>query len=50
MISVPFELEYVEFGTLIPDIPLPEKCQKECSLILKNPVQPSSTRRTNNEM
>ena len=32
MISVPFELEYVEFGMLIPVIPLPEKFQKECNL------------------
>ena len=32
MISVPFELEYVELGVLIPGIPLPEKSQKECSL------------------
>ena len=32
MISVPFELEQVEFGMLIPVIPLPEKFQKECSL------------------
>ena len=29
MISVPFELEQVEFGILIPGIPLPEKSQKE---------------------
>ena len=27
MISVPFELEQVEFGKLIPGIPLPEKSQ-----------------------
>ena len=32
MISVPFELEWVEFGKLIPGIPLPEKSQKLCSL------------------
>ena len=36
MISVQFELEWVEFGMLIPGIPscipLPEKYQKECSL------------------
>ena len=32
MISVPFEVEYVEFGMLIPGIPLPEKSQKECCL------------------
>ena len=32
MISVPFELEQVEFGMLIPSIPLPEKSQKECGL------------------
>ena len=29
-ISVPFELEQVEFGILIPAIALPEKSQKEC--------------------
>ena len=34
MISVPFELEYVEFGILIPGIPLPEKSQKEWGIIL----------------
>ena len=34
MISVPFELEYVEFGILIPSIPRPEKSQKECGLSL----------------
>ena len=34
MISVPFELEQVEFGILIPAIPLPEKSQKECGLNL----------------
>ena len=34
MISVPFELEQVEFGILIPAIPLPEKSQKECGLSL----------------
>ena len=33
MISVPFELEQVEFGILIPGILLPEKSQKECGLI-----------------
>ena len=33
MISVPFELEQVEFGILIQGIPLPEKSQKECGLI-----------------
>ena len=32
LISVPFELEWVEFRILIPDIPLPEKSQKECGL------------------
>ena len=32
MLSVPFELEQVEFGILIPAIPLPEKFEKECSL------------------
>ena len=32
MISVPFEMEQVEVGMLIPVIPLPEKSQKECSL------------------
>ena len=32
MISVPFELEYVEFEVLVPGIPLPEKSQKECGL------------------
>ena len=32
MISVPFELKYVEFGIFIPGIPLPEKVQKGCSL------------------
>ena len=32
MISVPFELEKVEFGMFILIIPLPEKSQKECSL------------------
>ena len=36
MISVPFELEYVEFGMPIPGIPLPEKSQKECSLTFKS--------------
>ena len=30
MISVLFELEQMEFGILIPAIPLPEKSQKEC--------------------
>ena len=29
MISVPFELEQVKLGMLIPGIPLPEKSQKE---------------------
>ena len=29
MISVPFELENVEHGMLVPVIPLPEKSQKE---------------------
>ena len=29
-ISAPFELEKVEFGILVPGIPLPEKSQKEC--------------------
>ena len=33
MISVPFELEQVEFGILIsPGIPLSKKSQKECCL------------------
>ena len=32
MTSVPFEMEQVEVGMLIPVIPLPEKSQKECSL------------------
>ena len=32
MVSVPFEMEQVEVGTLIPVIPLPETSQKECSL------------------
>ena len=32
MISVLFELEQVELGTLIPGTPLPEKTQKECNL------------------
>ena len=32
MISVPFEMEQVEVGMLIPVIPLPEKSQKECSI------------------
>ena len=32
MISVPFELEWVEFGILISAIPLPENSQKECGL------------------
>ena len=30
MISVPFELEEVESGKLIPGIPLPEQSQKKC--------------------
>ena len=34
MISVPFELEKVEFGILILGIPLPEKFQKERGLNL----------------
>ena len=34
MISVPFELEWVEFRILIPGISLPEKSEKECGLIL----------------
>ena len=34
-ISVSFELEQVEFGILIPAIPIPEKSQKECSLSKK---------------
>ena len=38
MISVPFELEWVEFGMLIPGIPLPEKFQKECGLNLYGTV------------
>ena len=32
MVSVPFEMEYVEVGMLTPVFPLPEKSQKECSL------------------
>ena len=32
MISVPSELEQVEFGILIPGISLPEKSEKECGL------------------
>ena len=32
MIFVPFELEEVEFGKIIPGIPLPEKSQPECGL------------------
>ena len=32
IISIPFELEQVEFGMLIHVIPLPEMSQKECSL------------------
>ena len=32
MLSVPFELELVEFGILIPAIPLPEMSQKECTI------------------
>ena len=32
MISVSFELEWVEFGILTPGIPPPEKSQKECSI------------------
>ena len=32
MISVPFELEQVEFEMRIPGIPLPEKSRKECGL------------------
>ena len=32
VITVPFELEQVEFGILIPGIPIPEKSQKECGL------------------
>ena len=32
MISVPFEPVWVEFGILIPAVPLPEKSQKECGL------------------
>ena len=32
MISAAFELEKVEFGILIPGIPLPEKSQKEWGL------------------
>ena len=34
MISVPFELEKVEFGIFIAGIPLPERSQKECGLRL----------------
>ena len=32
MISVPFELEQLEFGMPIPGIHLPERSQKGCSL------------------
>ena len=32
MVSVPFEMEYVEVGMLTPVFPIPEKSQKECSL------------------
>ena len=42
MISVPFELEYVELGVLIPGIPLPEKSQKECGLRFAILTDPSS--------
>ena len=42
MISVPFELEEIEFGILIPLIPLPEKSQKECSLKLHTKSQNSA--------
>ena len=35
MISISFELEYVEFKILIPAISLPDKFQNEGSLILK---------------
>ena len=42
MISVLFELEYVEFGMLIPVIPLPEKSQKECSLTMGSNVSDSN--------
>ena len=37
---VPFELEQVELGILIPVISLPEKSQKECSLSMDR-VNPS---------
>ena len=33
MISVPFELEKVEFGILIPSIPLPEKSQRNAASV-----------------
>ena len=39
MVSVPFEQEQVEFGVLIPRIPLPEKSQKEYSVIFKQILQ-----------
>ena len=38
MVFVPFELEKMEFGILIPGIPLPEKSQKECGLRNKSNV------------
>ena len=34
VISVPFELEQVEFGILISGVPYTEKSQKECGLKL----------------
>ena len=34
LISIPFELEKVEFRIPTPDIPVPEKSQKECGLRL----------------
>ena len=37
MIYVSFELECVEFGILIPGIPLPEVPQKECRLSKAEP-------------
>ena len=35
MMSVPFELGYVELEMVILGIPLPEKSQKECGLNLQ---------------
>ena len=45
MLSVPFELEQVEFGILIPAIPLPEKSQNECSI-----TQETAKRKKVNEL